>query len=141
MNPLKMNIPNLYFSTILVNFHHKIHWAFCVLGLHVTNHNRHNLTIKQVINKTSHGHPSLNTLYVIKHHARILQIIFRLHSPDKIKYEHSSINIHLEQINLLPSLLTMKTIVLNVFVTKKCFQFEDTVNEDQIIGMMFQWSN
>ncbi len=53
--------------------HNALH--FGVLKLHVIDCNRHDLIIDQVINMTSHGHPSLNTLYVIEHHPNILQII------------------------------------------------------------------
>jgi hypothetical protein len=62
-----------------------------------------------------HGRPSLNWFSMIEHHPHILQIIIWLHSSDHIKSRHSSTNGHLEQINLLPNLLTMKTIVLDVF--------------------------
>jgi len=55
-----------------------------------------------------HGRPSLNTFYAIKHHPCILQIVIRLHLLDQIKFEFNSIDEQLEQINLLPNLLTMK---------------------------------
>jgi hypothetical protein len=48
---------------------------FSVLELHITNRNHHDLVIDRVINMISHGRPSLNTLYVIKHHPRILKIL------------------------------------------------------------------
>jgi hypothetical protein len=53
---------------------------------------------------------------VIEHHPRTLQIITQLHLLDQIKSKGSSINGHLEQINLLPSLLTRKTTILNIIV-------------------------
>jgi hypothetical protein len=39
----------------------------------------HDFTIDWVIDVISHGCPSLNTFYVIKHHPHILQIITWLH--------------------------------------------------------------
>jgi hypothetical protein len=53
---------------------------------------------------------------VIEHHPHTLQIITQLRLLDQIKSEGSSINGHLEQINLLPSMLTKKTIILNIVV-------------------------
>jgi hypothetical protein len=53
----------------------------------------------------------------------ILKIIIWLHSLDEIKSRCNSINRHLEQINLLPNLLTRKIIVLDIIITKQCFQF------------------
>ncbi len=124
MNPLKMNIPNLFFSTIAFSFLHIMNALnFCVLRLHVINCNHHDLIIDWVINVTSHGRPSLNMFYMIKHHPHILEVITRLHPLDQIKYGCNSIDKHLEQINLLPNMLTRKTLILNIIVTRKCFQF------------------
>ncbi len=92
--------------------------SFHVHGLHVIDHNCHDLMINRVINHTRHGHPSLNTLYVIKHHPHILLIIIHLYSLDHIKFKHSSINGHLEQINFVLSPLTKKPIVFNIIITK-----------------------
>jgi hypothetical protein len=47
---------------------------FHVFELHVTNYNHHDLAIDRVGNVTGHG-PSLNTLYMIEHHPRILKIV------------------------------------------------------------------
>ncbi len=85
----------------------------------------------------SHGHPPLNT-YVIEHHPRILKILTQLHSLDKIKSKHNSIDGHLEQINLMPNLLIKKIIILNIIVTRKSLQFEDTIKGAWVIEMMFQ---
>jgi hypothetical protein len=85
---------------------------------------------------TSHGCPSLNMFYMIKHHPHISQIITWLHLLDQIKSRRSSIDEHLKQKNLLPSLLTRKTTVLNIIVTKQCFQFEDIIKGVWVIGMM-----
>jgi hypothetical protein len=85
---------------------------------------------------TGHGRPSLNTFFFIEHHPCILQIITQLHLWDQTKTRHSSIDGHLEQINLLPSLLTMKTTILNIVVTKQCFQFENIIKGARIIETM-----
>jgi hypothetical protein len=92
--------------------------SFYVLGLHVMYYNCHDLTIDQVINMIGHGHSSLNMFYIIEHHPCILQIITRMHLSNQIKSGRSSIDEHLEQINLLPNLLTRKTIVLNIVITR-----------------------
>ncbi len=69
-----------------------------------------------IVNVTSHARSSLNMIDVIEHHPHTLQIITQLRLLDQIKSEGSSINGHLEQINLLPSMLTKKTIILNIVV-------------------------
>jgi hypothetical protein len=48
------------------------------------------------------SHPSLNMLYMIKHHKHILHIITQLHLLNQIEFGRSSIDGHLEQMNLLP---------------------------------------
>jgi hypothetical protein len=65
---------------------------FRVLGLHVINHNCHDLSIDRIVNIMGHGCPSLNTLYMIEHHPRILKIITRLDLLDEIKFGHNSIS-------------------------------------------------
>lgn len=114
---------------------------FYVFKLHVIDHNYHDLVVHQVINMRSHGRPSLNSFYMIEHHPYILQIITQLLSLDHIKYGCNSTNKHLEQINFLPNLLTRKTIVLNIIVTKQCLQFQDIVNGARVIKTMLQWNN
>jgi hypothetical protein len=101
--------------------------SFCVLKLHVINRNCHDLSIDQIVNMIGHGCPSLNTLYMIEHHPHILKIVTRSDSPNEIKFGRNSIVRHHKQINLLPSLLTKKTIVLNIVITRQCLQFEDTI--------------
>jgi len=50
---------------------------FHVFRLHVTDCNRHHLTIDWVVNVTSHGHPSLNMFFLDR--TSSMQIIIRLH--------------------------------------------------------------
>jgi hypothetical protein len=97
--------------------------SFCVFRLHVINHNCHDFITNQVINVTGHGHPSLNTIYITKHHPCILEIIIQLHPSNQIKSRWNSIDKHLEHINLMPNLLTRKTYFLNIVVTRQCLQF------------------
>jgi len=92
--------------------------SFCVFRLHVTNHNHHDFIINQVVNMIGHDHPSLNTFYTIEHHPRILQIVTQLHSLNQIESRRNSSDGHLEQINLLPNLLTKKIVVLNIVITR-----------------------
>jgi hypothetical protein len=91
--------------------------CFSVLKLHVIDCNCHDL-IDRVINVTNHSRPSLNTLYVIKHHRNILQIITKLHSLNQIESKGNSIGGHFEQINFLPGLLTKKTTALKIGITR-----------------------
>ncbi len=54
---------------------------------------------------------------------------------------HNALNfcvLHLEQIKLLPSLFTKKIVVLNIVITKQCFQFKDTVKGARVIETMLQ---
>jgi hypothetical protein len=55
--------------------------------------------IRSHVTKYGNSHPSLNMLYVIKHHKHILQIITYLHLLNQIEFGHNSIDGHLEQIN------------------------------------------
>ncbi len=65
-----------------------------------------------------HYHPSLNTFDMIEHHPCILQIVAQLYSSNQIKSRHNSSDGYLEQINLLPNLLTKKIVVLNIVITR-----------------------
>jgi hypothetical protein len=51
-----------------------------VVQLHVADNNKHYFVIDKVIDMASHGHPTLNTFDMIKHHPQIFQITPRLHS-------------------------------------------------------------
>jgi hypothetical protein len=117
MNPLKTGGPNPFFSTIKFNFLHKIvefpcPWITC-------NKSQPSWPYNRLGHKCDRTWSSiLDTFHVIEHHPHILQTIIRLHLVDQIKSERNSIDGHLEQINLLPNLLTRKIIVLNIVVTK-----------------------
>ncbi len=66
--PFKHKCTQPFLLTNYLQCHLQHALNFHVLGLHVTNCNHHDLIIDRVINVISHGHPSLNSLYVIKHH-------------------------------------------------------------------------
>jgi hypothetical protein len=60
------------------------HLHSSILGLHITNRNGHDSTISGVVNVASRGGSILDTLDVIEHDPRVVQISFGLHSIDQV---------------------------------------------------------
>jgi hypothetical protein len=62
----------------------KYHLSSSILGLHITDRNRHDSTICGVIDVASHGGPMLDTLDVIEYDPCFLQISSGLHLFDQV---------------------------------------------------------
>jgi hypothetical protein len=89
---------------------------------------RHKLQSSWPCNRLGHIHDRPWSIFAHTLHDRTssthLKIVIRLHLLDEIKSGRKSINGHLEQINLIPSLLTKKIIFMDIIITKQCPQFE-----------------
>jgi len=102
--------------------HYVVHFCphdtlnLCGFKLHVTNCNGEHFAIQWVLNMTSHDGPFLNTLDMIKHQSRILQITTGLHAPHQINSTCWPIKRHFKHKHLLPSHLSKETTILDVVI-------------------------
>jgi hypothetical protein len=85
----------------------------CVLQLHVTYGDGHDLAIHCIIHVTRHCGPFLDPLDMVKHEPSVLEISSWLHALDEVHTTSRSIYQHLEDVHLILA-LTWKDVTLDV---------------------------
>ena len=102
-----------------ISLHHLIQFSphdtldLHVLGLLVTYSNGHDLAIRCIVYMARHCSPLLDTLDMVKHKPRILQISSWLHALDEVHTTSRSIFQHLEDVDLILA-LPWKDVALDV---------------------------
>jgi hypothetical protein len=76
----------------------------CVLRLHVTYGNGHDLAIRCIVHMTCHSGPLLDTLDMVKHEPRILEISSWLHVLDEVHTTSKFVYQHLEDVHFILAL-------------------------------------
>jgi hypothetical protein len=77
----------------------------CVLRLHVTYGDGHDLAICCIVHVTCHSGPLFNTLDMVKHEPSVLEISSWLHALDEVHTTSRSVFQHLEDIHLFLALI------------------------------------
>jgi hypothetical protein len=85
----------------------------CVLRLHVTYGNGHDLAIRCIVHVTRHCGPFLDTLDMVKHDPRILEISSWLHVLDEVHTTSKFVYQYLEDVHLILA-LTWKDVGVDV---------------------------
>ena len=85
----------------------------CVLRLHVTYSNGHDLAIHCIVHVTCHCSPFLDTLDMVKHEPSVLEISSWLHALDKVHSTSRSVYQYLEDVHLILA-LTWKDVAMDV---------------------------
>jgi hypothetical protein len=98
----------------------------CVLRLHVTYGDGHDLAIHCIIYVTRHCGPFFDTLDMVKHESSILEISSWLHMLDEVYTTSKSVFQHLEDIHLVLT-LTWKDVAVDVLNSGVCFHSHDAV--------------
>jgi hypothetical protein len=128
---LEVGIFHAVISLEIVEFFPHDTLDLCVLRLHVTYGNSHDLTICCIIHVIRHSRPLLDILDMVKHEPRILQISSWLHALDEVHTTSRSVFQHLEDIHLFLA-LTWKNVAMDVLNCGVRFH-----SHDAIIGSSF----
>jgi hypothetical protein len=97
-----------------------------VLRLHVTYGNSHDLAIRCIIHVTHHSRPLMDTLDMVKHEPRILQISSWLHALDDVHTTSKFIFQHLEDADLILA-LPWKDVAMDVLNFGEPFHSDDAI--------------
>jgi hypothetical protein len=98
----------------------------CVLRLHVTYGDGHDLAIRCIVYMTRHCGPLFHTLNMVKHESSVLEISSWLHALDKVHTTSRSVFQHLENIHLFLA-LTWKDVAVDVLNCGVRFHSHDAV--------------
>ncbi len=74
------------------------------------------------------GHPSFDTIHMIKHDSSCLEVPTTLHPLHQITFTTISMHKHLEQKNKFSKLLSWKTTILNVIITTTSLKRKNAIN-------------
>jgi hypothetical protein len=102
-----------------ISLHHLVEFSphdtldLCVLRLHVTYGDGHDLAIRCIVHMARHCGLLLDMLDMVKHKPRVLQISSWLHALDEVHTTSRSIFQHLEDIDLILA-LPWKDVALDV---------------------------
>jgi hypothetical protein len=109
----EVGILNAVFSHEIVEFSPHDSLDLCVLRLHITYGNGHDLAIRCIVHVTHHSGPLLDMLDMVKHEPCILEISSWLHVHDKVHTTSRSVYQHLEDVHLILD-LTRKDVAVDV---------------------------
>ncbi len=90
--------------------------CFSVFSLHVTNCNGHDFAISRIINMIGHHCPTDDSLHMVKHDPRVIQIALGLHLCNKPNSVPNPIDRHLEKKDLLTRYLAWEVTFLDEII-------------------------
>jgi hypothetical protein len=97
-----------------------------VLRLHVTYGDGHDLAIHYIVHMTRHCGPLFNTLDMVKHEPRVLEISSWLHALVKVHTTSRSVFQYLEDVHLVLA-LTWKDVGMDLLNCGVCFYSHDAI--------------
>jgi hypothetical protein len=98
----------------------------CVLRLHVTYGDGHDLAIRCIVHMTRHCGPLFDMLEMVKHEPSVLEISSWLHALDEVHTTSWSVFQHLENVHLFLA-LTWKDVAVDVLNCGVRFHSHDAI--------------